>query len=274
MTHIFNHRVNQPDHRDTATAFTANAVVPPVYDLWEHYTEIPRWDQGQEGSCGGHALARACQHEEQKQGVTFTGDRVSPAYAYYVAREVMGTTSQDSGVDNRSLFKGLDKYGWVHETDMPYVAGDFATAPSAAAENVAATHIGSTYGLVTPAHMAVRQAVSGGKAVVIGFSVPDYFEEPAIYDPSKDYLPLPTDVRQFKDFVGGHDVAITAYDYSLTRWKIPVFIIDNSWDENWGLCFNAPSKKAGRFAMDANWLSVALGGQKLTYDLTILDVER
>lgn len=279
MTHIFNHRVNQPDHRDrlaTSIPTPNTASMPTTFDLWQHYEEIPRWDQGQEGSCGGHALARACQHEEQKLGTKFEapfGDRVAPAYAYYVAREVMGTTTQDSGVDNRSLFQGLAKYGWVPEPDMPYVAGDFATAPSSIADVYGDSHTGSTYGLVTPNHGNVRSAIVAGKVIVIGFSVPDYFEEPSVYNPSSGYLKLPVHEPAFRSFIGGHDVGITGYDYSCATWPVPVFIIDNSWSEDWGLAFDAPSKQAGRFAMDARWLSGAISGSRLVYDLTIIDTE-
>lgn len=278
MTHLFNHRVNQPDHRDRRAAVAAPPVntLPLTFDLWQHYEEIPRWDQGQEGSCGGHALARACQHEEQKAGTTFdtaNGDRVSPAYAYWSAREIMGTTGQDSGVDNRSLFQGLHEYGWVHEGEMPYKAGDFATPPSTEACDNGESHADSTYGLVTPAHGLVRGTLVAGKAIVIGFSVPDYFEELSAYNPAQDYLKLPTAVSGFRQFIGGHDVAITGYDYSCTHWPTHVFVIDNSYGANWGLAFNAPSGQAGRFAMDARWLSNSINGQKLVYDLTTITDE-
>lgn len=281
LFNIYNHRVNLPDHRDRTLDLPTDTEVqsvPDSFDLWAHYEEVPRWDQGQEGSCGGHALARAIQHEEQKLGTGFAssdGGRVSPAYAYYSARELMNTETQDSGVDNRSLFQGLKEFGWVHEKDMPYVAGDFATPPSKDAMSDGESHGGSTYALVTPGHNSMRTAIAAGKAIVIGFAVPDYFEDASRWDPTKAYLPLPTAKGvDFQGFIGGHDVAVTGYDYTCTEFNVPVFLIDNSWGDSWGASFDAPSKKAGRFAIDAQWFTTSVQGTKLVFDLTVITNER
>lgn len=276
MSHVYNHRPNLPDHRDLVHYAPSTAALPKKFDLWQHYPEIRRWDQSQEGSCGGHAQSRVAMHELLKSGVTFDqdwtaddvspGDRIAPAFAYYTARQIMGTTDQDSGVDNRSLFKALLQYGSAREADMPYSPGDFATAPSFKAYSDAAEWEKAQYKQVVPTHGNLRSTLVAGHAVVQAFAVPDYFEDPSVYDPTSAYLPLPQDVPSFQGFLGGHDTVITGYDYTCTDFPVPVFIVDNSWSDSWGLAFDSPSKTAGRFAMDARWQ----GQSNLVMDLTVL----
>lgn len=245
--------------------------------MWQHYPEIRRWNQSQEGSCGGHAYARAAMHELIKSGVAFEqdwaaddvspGDRVSPAFAYYVARQVMGTTSQDSGVDNRSLFSAGLQYGTTREADMPYAPGQFSVAPTVEAYSDALKWNKTTYQSVVPTHGNLRATILRGNVVVQAFSVPDYFEEPSVFNPATGYLKLPRDVPDFRQYVGGHDTALTGWDYTCTTWPVPVFIVDNSWDDtDWGMAFDAPSGRVGRFAMDARWQ----GQSSLVWDLTAL----
>lgn len=276
--YVLNQLAKLPDHRDRVHFEPLRTtVLPAKFDLWQHFAEIRRWDQSSEGSCGGHAQARVAMHELQKSGVEFKqnweaddtspGDRVSPAFAYFTTRQIMGTADQDSGVDNRSLFQALKQYGSVREADMPYVPGDFARAPSRAAYADATRWERATYAEVIPARGNLRSTLLRGHAIVQAFSVPDYFEEASIYDPSSDYLKIPQDVPDFQGFIGGHDVVITGWDFTRSTWPVPVFILDNSWtDTQWGLAFEAPSKRRGRFAMDWRWQ----GQTNLVSDLTAL----
>src|SRR6185312_1845605 len=161
--------------------------------------------------------------------------------AYYTARQIMGTIRQDSGVDNRSLFKALKQYGSAREADMPYDPAVFAVAPTFTAYEHAAGWKDATYKSVVPAHGNMRSTLVSGHVIVQGFAVPDYFEEASIWDPSSAYLPIPQHVPDFQGFIGGHDTVLTGYDYTCSTWPVPVFIVDNSWDDqDWGLTFGAP----------------------------------
>lgn len=277
--HVFNQRPNTPDHRDLIhfSPAASTAALPAKFDMWQHYDEIRRWNQSTQGSCGGHSQARAAMHELLKAGATFNqnwaandvspGDRVAPAFAYYTTRKLMDTTSQDSGVDNRSLFKALLSYGSAREQEMPYNPAVFNAAPSSTAYSDAQKWEHVSYKSVVPTHGNLRSTLVQGHVIVQAFSVPDYFEEPSIWNPATEYLPVPQDVPEFGQFIGGHDTVITGYDYTCSTWPVPVFIVDNSWDDiDWGLSFDAPSGRPGRFAMDARWQ----GSSNLVMDLTAL----
>lgn len=279
-THVFNHRANLPDHRDLIHYEPVKeAALPKTFDLWQHYPEIRRWNQAQQGNCGGHAQSRVAMKKLMDAGVVFTqnwtvpgvdpGDRIAPAFAYYCTRQIMGggAVNSDTGVDNRSLFKELKKYGSTREADMPYDPAVVATPPSAKAYADATAWDNVSYKSVVPANGNLRGTILAGNPIVYGWNVPDYFEETSIYKPGVDYLKLPADVPEFEGFIGGHDTVITGWDYSLEKWPVPVFVVDNSWgDHGWGLAFDAPSKTAGRFVVDARWFS----NQGLVSDLTAL----
>lgn len=281
MTHVFNHQPNPPDHRDLVHfAPFAHGKLPLKFDLWQHYAEIRRWNQSSQGSCGGQSQARAAMHELLRSGITFDqnwsaddvspGARVAPAFAYFTARQIMGTTARDSGVNNRALFQALKRYGSTREADMPYEPAVFATAPTKKAYADASRWENVSYKTVVPTHGNLRSTLVQGHAIVQAFAVPDYFEESSIWDPSSACLPLPRDVPDFAQFIGGHDTVITGFDWTCSTWPVPVFIIDNSWDENWGLAFDAPSGRAGRFAMDWRWQGLS----NLVMDLTALIADK
>jgi hypothetical protein len=271
--HIFNHPRSLPDPRDFVEPvpdLVAQHTLPLEFDIYQHFPEIPRWDQGQESSCGGHAQARAAQKLAVDDGQTFgENDRVSPRFAYYGARQIMGTQTQDSGVDNRSLFTALKKYGYSHEADCPYTAGDFAEAPSDKCYADALRHDQAVYRRLIPGNGAMRLQLIQGIPIVYGFSVPTYWEDGS-WDPATEYLRLPT---LQEGFVGGHDTVVTGYDYTMLTYPVPVFYVDNSYGEEWGQSFKAPSGNRGRFAVDYRWF-LGQGNQgALVYDLTIITKE-
>ena len=101
----------------------------------------------------------------------------------------------------------------------------------------------------------MRTALRNKQAIAFGFPVPDYFEDPTVWDPSSgEPLPLP---GPFAKYIGGHCVAVVAYDFSTDK---PFFTCENSWGQMWGM--------AGRFNMDARWFS------SLASDLWVIEAVR
>src|SRR3954469_15925510 len=115
---FFGWRQSQPDFRDHVwqtpehlrgmAPDEVDLSVPPLAAPFE-----PIWDQSSIGSCGPHAVVGDIVFDLVKHGIT--GVMPSRLFTYWVTRQLMGTVNQDSGVDNRTLLKSLNQYGWCDE---------------------------------------------------------------------------------------------------------------------------------------------------------------
>jgi C1A family cysteine protease len=218
-----------PDHRDygiSATvlesATTSNASNLPLLG--------PVLDQGQEGSCTAHAAAadREFLHWKEiasrRQSVTPASEGMySPSFIYYLERQTDGTLDQgDCGSFGRTSCSVLRKYGCALRTDMPYVAGDVSTAPTA--EQLAAATkwaTGQYHRLVTVDDM--KSCIASGYCFRIGFTVYESFESigaDGLWTPSKS-----------ENVLGGHEVLAIGYDDDINGGS---FEVRNSWGAAWG----------------------------------------
>ncbi len=100
----------QPDQRDWKFAARPQvmAALPPSVDLTAGVG--PVLDQGQLGSCGPNAEDTLLMYDQRAEGIPVSSQ--SRLFLYYTTRQVMGTTSYDSGVDNRSMLKACAQYGF------------------------------------------------------------------------------------------------------------------------------------------------------------------
>lgn len=103
---ILNHKQDPVDTRDRFKA-SAPVALPPS----AHVTHIqPIMDQGDTGSCAGHAMAWMWAQVLESRGLK-TDITLSPWYIYYFARLLDGTVEEDGGVTSRSAIKAINKYG-------------------------------------------------------------------------------------------------------------------------------------------------------------------
>jgi C1A family cysteine protease len=257
----------RPDPRDRS--FNAEerifyaAQLPGRHDLWDEGLCPPIWDQGTIGSCTAHGSLRAYIVEANRQGITLpaapkpTGVgwgyqcQLSRLMQYYDTRALEGMIGADAGGVARDAIRALATVGCAPETEWRYVTSRFAEKPPAAAFTAAKQHLALRYQGINPAGPGapLRTAVAQGMAVVFGFAVPSYFEDGS-WDPATP-LPLPGAGVQF---IGGHCVAITGYDFTRTHYPEPYFICDNSWDVSWGSSFSSKDM-SGRFAIAAGWMN-------------------
>lgn len=199
------------------------------------------YDQGQLGSCTANATGAILEHrqiEQHEPAVT-----PSRLFIYYEERRLGGyPLDQDTGAEIRDGIKVLASEGAPSESDWPYDIGRFAQKPPAGAYADAIKHEALAYKrIVIGPGAPMRSAVAAGLPIAFGFTVPAYFEDPT-WDPATVPLRLPDASTQF---IGGHAVVIVGYDYTLSRFPVPVFEIRNSWSAGWG--------DHGYFYMDARW---------------------
>ena len=244
------------DHRDHVYNLTASIArpseLPPKGGLTPD--ELPLiWNQGTLGSCTAHGSLRAFCAEAMKQGVSLPvppagGAPLSRLMQYYDTRAVEGTTGSDSGGQVRDAIKVLATDGVAPESDWPYNPEMFTVKPAAGCYTAAKQYMSVRYQsvLVGGPGAPMRTALHNKLAIVFGFPVPTYFEDPSVWDPaSGEPLPLP---GPFDEYIGGHCVAATSYDFT---GRVPFFHVDNSWGQMWGM--------AGRFNMDARWFDPQRG---------------
>jgi C1A family cysteine protease len=253
----------QPDHRDRIYNLESRILkdgdpqLPAAHDLWPNVPPI--WNQEQLGACVAHGSLRAFLTEAIRQGLSLP--MLSRLWVYAKGRDLEGTPlTQDSGMQVRDAIKVLSTLGAPPESDWPYSdanPGPFDQEPPASLDAAASQDLAITYQsiVVGGPGAPMRTAVASGLAIVFGFSVPSTFQDGS-WNPATQVLPLP---QPSVNFVGGHCVVITGYDFSCKQFPEPYFICDNSWDTTWGGSWGGQGCTGGRFAMAWDWFDVNRG---------------
>lgn len=210
-----------PDHRDFGAASAPLAkALPSVVDLSNYCG--PVFDQGNEGSCTANAGAGNFEFLLRK----FHNDDtiLSRAFLYYQERLLDGSIGEgDCGSTGRSSCKAMNKFGVCAESDMPYVAGSFDLAPSAAQLAAARKFVSGAYhALNTVAD--IKSCLASGFPALLGFVVYESFE---MGWSTPGYMPIP---KPTEEILGGHETLIIGYDDSKSAC-----LVRNSWGTSWGL---------------------------------------
>ena len=196
----------------------------------------PVWDQGQAGSCVGHACSAAFAYNAIRQGI----DQWTPSrlFVYWNARALEGTTASDAGAQIRDGIKGLVEWGAPPETDWPYDDTKACVQPPTQAFADAKQHLVSSYLSVDQNVDAICTTLAGGEPVVFGFSCYESFESDAVAQTGILNLPAANEA-----VVGGHAVCLVGYDDATSRFQVR-----NSWGPDWG-------QQNGYFTMPYNYVA-------------------
>lgn len=211
-----------PDFRDHVYALataTAAVALPPSVDL--RPTMSPVEDQGNLGSCVGHAIAGALECLDKRIDGTYVD--VSRLFIYYQARALEHNIRRDDGCSIRDGVKGCAKVGACAEKLWPYKVKDFATKPSAAAVKDAAKHRIAQYQRANTL-TDCKVALATGVPVAFGFAVYESFESHQVTDTGTAPMPSAGESE-----LGGHAVLMVGYDDATER-----VIVRNSWGKGWG----------------------------------------
>lgn len=218
---------------DTAPVFRMGVnQLPPTCGLQQWAGPIK--DQGQEGSCTGHAYSSIrellARKYESKSPV------LSPQYLY--VRELMAesTFPEDNGAMPRTGCTILDEYGCCEESAYPYQAGRYQL-PTSDQDTNAKQWIGGAYHRIS-ALPDVLSCIASGYPCSVGFTVYESFEGNWS---TPGMMPMP---KSDESVLGGHEVFALGYD-------IPnrVVLIQNSWGTGWGL-----EESPGRFWMPFDFI--------------------
>lgn len=196
--------------------------LPASVDLSQP-ARIPIFSQGSLGSCGPQSASRDIINAAiHSWGIDYQAPMPSRLFTYWVTRELMGTVNQDSGVDNRSMLKALNKFGWCDEALWPYTVSKFKERPPEACFAQAAGRRITEYLSVKQDPDQTRGCLAGGDPWICGFVV-----YPGLNRVGPDgIVPVP---KAGERPVGGHDVLIVGYDDATQLYKFA-----NSWGTRWG----------------------------------------
>lgn len=182
----------------------------------------PVRDQGQLGSCTGHAIAAAIEYlrriDDDHRSTIY-----SPLWIYYEERVLENSVESDAGAYIRDGIKVVNKIGAPPESRWPYIETKFTKRPNKSSYRDAERwRLGAYYRCNTLTE--VLMALASGKPVVGGFSVYHSMFTDAVN--KSGIIPMP-DTRDI--LLGGHAVCFIGYDLAarLVHFK-------NSWGEGWG----------------------------------------
>lgn len=219
--------LSPPDSRDyefTAHHYGAPAagLLPAQVDLRGGATPTrqrpvgPVRNQGQHGSCVGHAGSELREALRVAAGAPFT--RYSPLFTWWGARFREGSQAQDVGCAPRDALESMRADGTCPEQLDPYESGRYDVAPTptmlAAAKRF---RLGSYHAIATADE--ARQALATGTPVMITVPVN------AAFDATGSDGVLSAAALACRDF--NHAVLMVGYT---EYWAV----VQNSWSEQWG----------------------------------------
>ncbi len=165
-------------------------------------------NQGNLGSCGPNTLAECIAFDRKLQGLA--DPDISRLFAYYVTRFLMGTTNQDSGVDNRTMLKAANQFGNCLESQYPYADDPqtFTKKPPQGAYTAALPNVVTDYAAVIQNLDQMRGVIhSTRRPFIFGFNVFNQIESEQAATTGVLTDPGPGDTP-----IGGHDVTFLAFD--------------------------------------------------------------
>lgn len=186
------------DHRDhiwrPTDAHRLMAAGPGPYGNEAHCPAVD--DQGQESDCTADGSNGLFGFTLNKNGQPY--HKTARQHTYWHERIMDGSpTSQDGGSFARTAAKVLNQIGVCKEELMPYVAAQYATAPSAAAEADAPNQKLLQYAAVNQTQADIMAVFAAGQGLISGFVVTQSYESAQAMQTG--IIPMPSG-----SLLGGH----------------------------------------------------------------------
>jgi hypothetical protein len=212
--------------RPDAQRFEANdesgESLPPKVDLRSHMTKVE--DQGQLSSCVANAVAGAYEYLVKRHRGEDAYD-VSRLFIYYNARAREDATDEDGGAIIADAIESLRESGACSEETWPYEPDNVSAEPSSEAYQEAADFLVEDMKLVPTTLGAWKAALAEGYPVIFGISLFESFDK----HKRRGVVPLPSPREASRESHGGHAMLCVGYSD-----PDRVFIVRNSWGEDWG----------------------------------------
>ena len=193
---------------------------PTIVDLRPFMTAVE--SQGDSNSCTANAMAGAYEYLDNR--INGQSTDVSRLFIYYNARSIDGSIDEDEGAYLSSCVKVVRKYGACTEETWPFTLDEVTSKPHKAAYREAAQFRIEDAASVDIDLDVMRSCLAEGYPFVFGLQLFESFNGAG---GNGGLVPMPDPDNEKHD--GGH--AMLCVGYSDTD---RVFIIRNSWGEEWG----------------------------------------
>lgn len=201
------------------------AELPHKVDLRKNMTPIE--NQEQTNSCVANAVAGAYEYLAKMH--TDEDYDVSRMFIYYNGR-YLGVDGDESAIDDNGSYiqkaiEGLKEYGACSEETYPFDVDMVNEVPHQEAYDEAAEFLVEDMALVPTDLYAWKSCLAEGYPIIFGINLYQSFDKHR----KKGMVPMPSSTEAGRESHGGH--AMLAVGYSD---KDKVFIVRNSWGEEWG----------------------------------------
>ena len=160
------------------------------------------YNQDRLGACGPFSAG---------ENIIFDEGTVVPSFLflYYVTRTLMGTIGQDSGVDNSTMSRAIQQYGWCDDSLWPYDESKLTVQPPQSAYTQAASRANSTTIAVVNQSLTDMKAalLQTKRPFIFGFSVYRSMMSNAVA--KTGIVPMPGGILD--TLAGGHDTLFVGY---------------------------------------------------------------
>lgn len=196
--------------------------LPAKVDLRPHLSPVE--NQGALSSCVANAVAGAYEYLVRRHKEDSDYD-VSRLFIYYNARAKQGEVEEDGGSVIADAIQGLREDGACSEATWPYEEDQVNEEPSQEAYDEASSFLVEDMQLVPCNLDAWRGALAEGYPIIFGIGLYDSFDKQR----KKGLVPMPSSKEASRASHAGHAMLCVGYSD-----PDRVFIVRNSWGEDWG----------------------------------------
>ena len=213
------YRPEKQNSQDKKYSANRDRPLPSKVDLRSYMTPVE--NQGSSNSCTANAVAGA--YEYLANRLLGQSKDVSRLFIYYNARELDGDSSQDEGTYLKSCVKVLRRYGACSENTWSFDLNQILEQPHKRAYKEAANFVVEEAARVDVDLHTMQSCLADGYPFAFGLQLFASFQQAG----SNGLVPMPDPDNEKHD--GGHAMLCVGYSD-----PDQVFIVRNSWGEEWG----------------------------------------